>query len=158
MAKLSPENTIDDEIDGRVEHLQDVAEFADPELHRVAGTDVVLPDHLSNPGRGVTQHEHEHDYDHDEGDVVVIVFSLTAQLQRLSPAESHFPVGYGECRVQHRHEEKRQNEAEDVVHNVEVDQLIEWISTHRCSHGLKNNRPVRSFLDYFRLKESGEIV
>lgn len=123
-AELLPVDAVDDEVDGRVKHLERVAQLHDDEAERAALLHAILPQQLHDPGRRVAHNEHDDDDNHDERDVLVA--DLT---HRPSAAPQNGLVGEHQLGAEDREQEERQSEAEDVIEDVEVDEPVDPTAT-----------------------------
>lgn len=125
--ELFPENEIDEEVRGGVEHFEQAAQLRQKELSRRTR----LPgrhrtDHLKDPGRRVAQDEHDYHDDHDQRHVLLVLLSVgipSGTQHRIAfPVDS--PVVGDQTEVEGRQKDQRQKEAEHVVADVNVHELI----------------------------------
>ena len=70
-AELTPVDAVDDEVDGRVEHLERVDELRHDEADCAALLHAVRPQQLHDARRRIAHDKHDNDDDHDERDVLI---------------------------------------------------------------------------------------
>ena len=119
--ELRPEDAVNDEIDGRIEYLQHVADLYEKELRAETLLRLIAPDYLDNPRRSVTQDEHQNDDDHHQGDVVVVVVLTQPELLSTS---LHPTIGQRQFGVEERQQNQRQYEAEYIIKTVEIEKAV----------------------------------
>ena len=123
-------DAVDDEVDGRVEHLEHVARLADDEAGAAARLLAVLQHDLDEACRRVAGDEDDDDDDHHQRDVVL---GAGARVKSL-PASAQGAVGDDEAGAEPEQEEERQREAEHVVEHVKVPRRVEPIGAQGRPH------------------------
>ena len=129
---------VNDEVDGRVDHLQTVAHVDQKELGVRTCVVLIRVSHLHAASRCLAEHEHDDDDNHDQRDVVVVLapsasvlrvsvpraaicVAARARWRHLSASGDDATVAHDHARVEDRQKCEREEEGDAVVHDVSVD-------------------------------------